>query len=105
MARPKAVKEATKKDEVTKTIAKKPRVVKAIVPVPEMVMAIMKTNAEGCTLQTIRNTITKEYGAKMTKKLQTAIKDYLSEEYRQGRMKMLDADGDELKFNKKLFFV
>lgn len=54
--------------KITKTIPKKPREVKQTKPVPEMVQSIMAKNPEGITLQVIRNSLVKLYGAKMTKK-------------------------------------
>lgn len=94
---------SSSKDKPTKTIAT--RVVKPKVPVAEMVNAAMTNNRDGCTLQNIRGYIIKEFGAKMSKTLQNSIKDFLHDEFEQGRIKMAESDGENLKFNQKLQLV
>lgn len=92
-------------EKATKTI-KKPRVAVKKPPVSEMVLAaINENNQDGITLQNIRHYISKNYSIKMSKKMQSSLKDFIIEEFEQKRIRMIDHDDDKIHFHKRLQIV
>lgn len=62
-------------------------------------------DGKGCSLASIRNHISREYGLRMGKERQTKIKDIIEEEFIEGRINMTNHDGHKINFLKRFDVV
>lgn len=65
----------------------------------------MKYSRKGHTLAAIRNFIAANYDCEVLKAMQNRIKKFIGEEFAAGRIKMVNAEGEEVNFTKRFALV